>query len=276
MVDGSLTLVLPAHNEADNLRHVVARASETMSRFFESFEIVIVDDGSQDDTGQVADGLSAEFPQVRALHHAGNQGYGAALRTGFSESTGDWVMVMDSDRQFDIGDLVYLAPFIGEYDLVAGYRMHRNDPSHRILFGKTFRLAMRVLFGVQLYDIDCAFKVMRGDLLRRLNLESSGALVSTELMARWARAGGNWTQVGVNHYPRTAGEQSGGSLKVVARAIRDVPVLWYRLNRESPVEAPEDRERTQSTGLSITGAALAGALLLLTIASLAVRLSRRR
>lgn len=275
MIDGSLTLILPAHDEADNLPQVVRQANDTIPGFVRAHEIIIVDDGSRDGTPEIADALAADLDHVRVVHHPVNRGYGAALRSGLGASTGDWVMVMDSDRQFDIADLVYMAPFVEAYDLVAGYRMNRRDPAHRILFGKTFRLAMRTLFGVQLYDIDCAFKIMRGDLVRRLPLKSSGALISTELMARWARAGGSWAQVGVNHYPRTAGQQSGGSLKVILRAMRDVPVLWFRLNRETPVERVDGAE-PQPTGLSLTGAAVAGALLLATTISLVIRLFRQR
>jgi glycosyltransferase involved in cell wall biosynthesis len=246
MIDGKLTLVLPAHNEAENIEPVVRRALAIMPRHATDLEVVVVNDGSSDGTREAVRSLASEDSRVRLVDHPLNRGYGAALRSGFSASTGDYVMVMDSDQQFDIGDLVYLSPFIGEFDMVAGYRIHRNDPFHRTIFGKTFRLAMRTLFGVQLRDIDCAFKVMRGDILRSLPLESDGAMISTELMARWARSGATWTEVGVHHYPRTAGEQSGGSLRVILRAMRDVPLLWLKLRRESQ-QLRQDQSSPQAT-----------------------------
>jgi glycosyltransferase involved in cell wall biosynthesis len=236
MIDGSLSLVLPAHNEAENIAAVIDQAIETLPRFADRFEIIVVDDGSRDSTRCIVEHLAASDARVRVVVHPENRGYGAALRSGFKASTGDWVMIMDSDRQFDLGDLVYLSPLASQYDLVAGYRLHRNDPIHRTIFGKVFKLAMRLTFNVRLRDIDCAFKLMRGDVLRSIPLESDGAMISTELIARWAKVGASWTEVGVHHYPRTAGEQSGGSLRVILRAMRDVPVLWFRLRREDALD----------------------------------------
>ena len=276
MIDGKLSLVLPAHNEVENIDDVVKTAMRTLPRFSRDFEIIVVNDGSSDATEQVVQRLLEQVDGIRLVNHRENRGYGAALRSGFAASTGDWVMVMDSDRQFDIGDLVYLAPHTSEYDLVAGYRIQRNDPFHRTLFGKTFRLAMRVLFGVQLYDIDCAFKLIRGDMLRALDLESNGAMISTELMARWVRAGGSWTQVGVHHYPRVAGEQSGGSFRVILRAMRDVPSLWWRLQRDPVAQTNEKPESVGSPGLSPTGAAAILGAIVAVMAAVAFKVLRYR
>jgi glycosyltransferase involved in cell wall biosynthesis len=270
MIDGKLSLVLPAHNEQENIREVVNQAINVLPRFADSFEIIIVNDGSADSTGEIADELAAVQQFVRVVHHATNRGYGAALISGFRSSSGDWVMVMDSDRQFDLGDLVYLAPLVGAYDLVAGYRIRRNDPVHRVVFGRIFKLAVHFLFGLNMHDIDCAFKVIRGDLLRTLDLQSTGALVSTELMAKWVRMGATWTQVGVHHYPRPAGQQSGGSLRVVFRAMKDIPLLWYRLNRYGQMEF-DSGERPKQRGLSIAGAA---AIVVAVLGVLAVVVSR--
>jgi glycosyltransferase involved in cell wall biosynthesis len=274
MIDGKLSLVLPAHNEQENITAVVGDALNVLPDFCDAFEVIVVDDGSSDRTGEIADTLSQEIEEVRVIHHPWNRGYGAALISGFQASDGDWVMVMDSDRQFDIGDLIYLAPLVGEYDLVAGYRIQRNDPFHRILFGRIFKLAVRVLFGLRANDIDCAFKVIRGDLLRKLDLQSTGALVSTELLAKWIRSGATWTQVGVHHYPRPAGQQSGGSFRVVFRAMRDIPVLWYRINRgrQNPTV---DGESPRQRGLSIISAAILGTILFAVLAGIVSRLLRR-
>jgi glycosyltransferase involved in cell wall biosynthesis len=276
MIEGSLSLVLPAHNEEDNIEAVVDQAVHTLPGFVDEFEVIIVNDGSTDSTGQRAHALTQSCSPVRVVDHDVNRGYGAALRSGFETSSGDWVMVMDSDRQFDIGDLVYLAPFTSEYDLIAGYRIQRNDPFHRTLFGKTFRLAMRILFGVQLRDIDCAFKLIRGGVLRSLKLESDGAMISTELMARWARSGATWTQVGVHHYPRTAGEQSGGSLRVILRAIRDVPRLWLRLNREPIPERVHDTGPSGSTGVTPAAAFSLIAVVMGVVLLIAARVFRQK
>jgi glycosyltransferase involved in cell wall biosynthesis len=273
MIQAKLSLVLPAHNEVENIGPVVERAVSVLPSYFTTYEILIVNDGSTDGTREVADGLVASCEHVRVIHHPQNRGYGGALRSGFSASTGDWVMVMDSDRQFDPDDLIYLVPYVGEYDLVAGYRLQRNDPAHRILFGQTFKIAMSILFGVRLRDIDCAFKVMRGDLLRSLDLRSPGALISTELIARWIRAGGTWVEVGVHHYPRPAGEQSGGSFKVILRAMWETLVLWYRLDQEQRHRG-EEHTLPRTPGLSPRAAA-AGVLVLAALTAVLIRVFRR-
>jgi glycosyltransferase involved in cell wall biosynthesis len=178
--------------------------------------------------------LAAESDRVRLLRHGRNRGYGAALTTGFRATSGDFVMFMDADRQFDIRDLRLLAPFAGEYDIVAGFRMERSDPIHRRVFAELFNVAVRVLFGVHLRDIDCAFKLFRGDLLRGMPLTAPGALINTEIQAKARRQGATLEQVGVHHYPRVAGEATGGSPRVIARALGETLALWWRMRRYRP------------------------------------------
>jgi glycosyltransferase involved in cell wall biosynthesis len=226
---GSLTLVLPAHNEEANLGIVVERALSVLPRFAADFEVIVVDDGSRDGTGKIADSLAVADPRVKVVHHPRNRGYGAALTSGFAASRGDHVMFMDADRQFDVADLALLAPFVGAFDIVAGFRMERHDPLHRRIFAEIFNVTVRVLFGVHLRDIDCAFKVFRGDLLRSLRLTAPGALINTEIQAKARRQGATLEQVGVHHYPRVAGEATGGSLRVILRAMGETVALWWRM-----------------------------------------------
>lgn len=234
MILGKLSVVLPAHNEVDNLPPVLRRAFAVLPDLAEDFELVVVDDGSVDGTGQLLDKAAAENPRVRPVHHKRNRGYGAALTSGFAAATGDHIMIMDADQQFDIADLSYLAPFVRDFDIVAGYRIRRQDPMYRLIYARIFTLAVRVLFGIRLRDIDCAFKVFRADLLRAISLTSPGALINTEIMAKATRAGANWVEVGVNHYPRPAGESSGGSPKVVFRAMKETLRLWWRMRIYEP------------------------------------------
>jgi glycosyltransferase involved in cell wall biosynthesis len=231
---GSLSLVLPAHNEEENIRVVVEQALEVLPKFTSEFEIIVVNDGSRDHTAEIIDDLAATDSRVYAIHHKRNKGYGGALTTGFKATTSDYVMFMDSDRQFDISDIALLAPFVGKYDIVAGVRLERNDPFHRRLFAEVFNLTVRVLFGVHLHDIDCAFKIFRGDLLRSMELTAPGALINTEIQAKARRQGATVEQVGVHHYPRVAGEASGGSPKVIFRAMRETILLWWRMHSYVP------------------------------------------
>jgi len=234
MLDAKLSVVMPAHNEEANIEVVVRSCLEKLPGMVRDFEVVVVNDGSHDATGQILDRLGAEDARVVPVHHPVNRGYGDALMTGFSNTKGDFVMFMDSDRQFDIADLERLLPYIGQYDVVAGYRIHRQDPPVRLAYAGIFNWAVRLFFGIRVRDVDCAFKVFRGDLLRGMNLEIGGALINTEMLAKARRQGATLTEVGVNHYPRQEGQQSGGSFKVVFRAMRNFWRLWWRMRTWTP------------------------------------------
>jgi glycosyltransferase involved in cell wall biosynthesis len=234
MLPGSLSLVLPAYNEAENISYVVDSALAVLPAHAHDFEVIVVDDGSRDGTRALVESIARKDARVRLVRHAQNRGYGAALRSGFRATSGDFVMFMDADRQFDIRDIQLLAPFAADYDIVAGFRMERRDPLHRRVFAEAFNVCVRVLFGVHLRDIDCAFKLFRGDLLRSLDLTAPGALINTEIQAKARRQGVRLQQVGVHHYPRIAGTPTGGSPRVIVRAMGETIKLWWRMRGYVP------------------------------------------
>lgn len=237
-IPGSLSLVLPAHNEEANIRVVVERALEVLPHYTDTFEIVPVNDGSTDRTGAILEELAAEDERVHPVSYARNKGYGGALTSGFAATQHTYVMFMDADRQFDIADIDRLAPFVGKSDIVAGFRMERSDPLIRRVNAEVFNVAVRVLFGVHLRDLDCAFKIFRGDQLRSLDLISTGALINCEMQAKLRRQGATLQQVGVMHYPRVAGNPTGGSMKVILKAMRDIIILWWIMRDYHPVASP--------------------------------------
>lgn len=241
-IPGTLSLVLPAHNEEDNIEIVVRRALAVLPHFTEDFEILVVNDGSRDRTGAIIDRLSREDGRVKPVHHKVNRGYGGALKSGFKVSRFEYVMFMDSDRQFDIADIRLLSPFVPLFDIVAGFRMERSDPMHRRINAEIFNLAVRILFGVHMRDLDCAFKVFRGDLLRSLDLTTSGALINAEAQAKLRRQGATIVQIGVPHYARVAGHATGGSIRVILRAMVETVILWLRMHRyQPPTSSPAPR-----------------------------------
>src|SRR5438093_4699462 len=233
-VPGKISLVLPAHNEEPNIRAVVEEAKQVLPTAFTDYEVIVVNDGSKDRTLEIAQEMASEDPHVRVVNHPVNRGYGAALTSGFNAAEGDYIMFMDSDRQFDINDVHLLTPYVEDYDIVAGYRIKRSDPAHRLLNAAIFGLAVRLLFDIQIRDIDSAFKIFHAEVLRGINLESPGALINTEILAKAKVQGCDLTQVGVNHYPRLEGEQSGASFKVVFRAFREILRLWWRMRNYVP------------------------------------------
>ncbi|HEX5589855.1 MAG TPA: glycosyltransferase family 2 protein [Candidatus Limnocylindrales bacterium] len=227
----ALSYFFPAHNEEANLRGLVEEALATLPDLAETFEVIIVDDGSRDATPRIADELAAGDPRVRAVHHPKNRGYGAALRSGFAAARHDLIAFTDGDRQFRVADIGRLtARFAaGDTEVVVGYRIKRADPLVRTLYAKTYRLANRIFFGLRVTDVDCACKLFRRDALRGISVESGGAFFSAELLIKLRAAGRGVVEVGVPHYPRTAGSPTGAKPQVVLRAMRDFWLLRLRL-----------------------------------------------
>lgn len=228
-----LSYFFPAHNEDANLEALVAEALETLPTVAEVFEIIAVDDGSKDGTPALADALAARHPDVvRAIHHPTNLGYGAALRSGFAAARYELVAFTDGDRQFKIADISRLTTRLAEADrpdVVVGYRIKRADPLVRTLYARAYRLANRIFFGLKVTDVDCACKLFRREALEGLRVESGGAFFSAEMIIKLRAAGRSVVEVGVPHYPRTAGSATGARPEVVLRAVRDFWSLRLRM-----------------------------------------------
>jgi glycosyltransferase involved in cell wall biosynthesis len=226
-----LSYFFPVHNEAANLRGLVEEALATLPGLAEAFEIVIVDDGSKDETPRLADELAGAHVEVRAVHHATNLGYGAALRSGFAAARYANLALTDGDRQFKVADLGRLIERlgVGDVDAVVGYRIRRADPLVRTVYARVYRLANLIFFGLSVRDVDCACKLFRRSALEGVNVESGGAFFSAELLIKLRAAGRRLAEVGVPHYPRTAGSPTGAKPQVILRAVRDFWLLRLRL-----------------------------------------------
>ena len=220
-----LSYFFPAHNEEANIEGLVAEAVDSLPAIAETFEIIAVNDGSRDRTQVLADELTAAHPGVvRAVHHPTNLGYGAALRSGFAAARYELVAFTDGDRQFRVEDLGRLTERLGAADhpdVVVGYRIRRADPLVRTLYARAYRLANRIFFGLTVTDVDCACKLFRREALDDIHVESDGAFFSAELLIKLRAAGRSVVEVGVPHYPRTAGSPTGAKPQVIGRAVRD-------------------------------------------------------
>ncbi|MCG3178974.1 MAG: Undecaprenyl-phosphate 4-deoxy-4-formamido-L-arabinose transferase [Phycisphaerae bacterium] len=228
----SLSIFFPAYNEEANLPTLIERTLAAVRPLTDDFEIIIVNDGSSDRTQEVAEAIAREHPQVRPVRHEVNKGYGGALITGFESATRDAVFFSDSDNQFDLAEIAKFWELIGRHDAVIGYRIKRADPFMRKVNAFCWGRLIRVLFGFKVRDLDCAFKMFRRGALEGISLGSRGATITVELMARLHRKGVRWVQVGVHHYPRKAGVQTGAKLRVILRAFADLFRLRRRLRRE--------------------------------------------
>lgn len=234
--ESSVSVILPAFNEEENIEHVVRACLKAFDKYFSEVELIVVDDGSRDGTAEVVQRLAGRDSRIRLLRHSQNKGYGATLRTGISGSKNDWIFFTDSDGQFDPEDISIMAPMLPDYDMVVGYRINRSDNAYRRLMGWTFTRLVNVFFRTNVKDVDCAFKFMRGNLVRNLELTSEKHLLNTEILYHARRKGWRVGEVGVRHFPRRAGAQTGGDLRLIIKSVWEYWRLYFRLksNRSNP------------------------------------------
>jgi glycosyltransferase involved in cell wall biosynthesis len=218
----SISVFFPCYNEQGNVARVVGNALKVLDGLGADYEIIVVNDGSADETGRIADELAAQHERVRVIHHPQNRGYGAALQSGFRAAAKDLVFYTDGDGQFDLAEMPPLLERIRDCEIVSCYRLHRQDPLVRRINGWCWTRLVCLLFRLKLRDIDCAFKLYRREIFDGMPLCSTGALIDTEVLARAARKGCRIVQQGVHHYPRTAGAQTGANLRVILRAFREL------------------------------------------------------
>ncbi|MBU6321676.1 MAG: bifunctional glycosyltransferase family 2/GtrA family protein [Patescibacteria group bacterium] len=224
----SLSVFFPIHNERENLPELISETETVLSAspLIERYEIILVDDGSTDGSGELADAYALADRRIRAVHHAGNRGYGEALKTGLAAARLDYIFFTDADRQFDIVELAALLAHLPGHEAVIGYRAPRRDPAMRLVNAWGWNVLNRLLFGLKVRDIDCAFKLFARDAVRDLPLASSGAMASAEILIRLKDQGARIKEVPVSHAPRTKGRATGAKPSVIYRALAEMLALY--------------------------------------------------
>ncbi|MDB5098246.1 MAG: glycosyltransferase family 2 protein [Cyanobacteria bacterium RYN_339] len=224
----SVSIVLPAYNEEDIIEAVVQNCCDFLEGVCPDYEIVVVNDGSKDKTGEILDRLQAANPKVKPVHQA-NTGYGGALQAGFKNAHKEYVFFMDSDNQFDITELEKLIPHLGSVDVVLGYREQRQDHMGRKFNALGWRTLVNLLFNLGVRDIDCAFKIFKHDKLQMALPESEGAMINTEMLVKLKRRKTSWVEVPVTHYPRLGGKSTGANVGVIIKAFKELLKLHGKL-----------------------------------------------
>jgi len=223
----TLSAVLPAFNEEENIETAVKRMAETLEALqFREWEVIIVDDGSADRTGEIADRLANSDPdRIRVFHHQPNLGYAEALKTGFTAARHQLIFYTDSDNQFDVRELRGLLPLIEDADIVCGFRIYRFDPLTRLIMSWGFNLLVRLTFRINVRDIDCAFKLFRREVFDKVTIETKKFFVDAEVLAKARYNGFRMVELGVRHYPRPAGRSSIRPSHVLS-TLRELAAIW--------------------------------------------------
>lgn len=225
----AISVFFPCYNEQQNVVRTVENAREVLEKIGADLEIIIINDGSSDETGHIADELAGRDSRIKVVHHRRNLGYGAALQSGFGAATKELVFYTDGDGQFDMNEMPPLLPLMEEYDIISCYRLNRRDSMIRKINAWCWTKLVCLLFGLKLRDIDCAFKLYKREIFEHIELTSTGALIDAEILARAARKGYRIAQQGVHHYPRTAGSQTGAKFRVISRAFKELFELRRRI-----------------------------------------------
>ncbi len=222
----SLSVFFPCFNEAESLPVVLNQAMMVLPKLAKKFEIIVVDDGSIDQTKEVVDHFSKQFLEIRLVAHQQNLGYGAAVRTGIKSAKFDWIFYTDGDAQFDLAELEKFIKNTDSYKVILGYRKSRAEGLKRALFARLYKLYIDLLFRVHVKDIDCAFKLFKAEVIKPLDLFSTGAFISSEILYKLKKQKIEFMQLPVNHYPRKYGDSTGANLKVIAIGLWE-PLRLY-------------------------------------------------
>jgi len=235
-----LSIVLPAYNEEENIATAVNRCLTVLGQLGLPHEVIVVNDGSADATPAICKKLAADYSSLRVIDFEKNRGYGVALRTGFLAARYRHVFYTDSDNQFDVSEVKYFLPIIDSYDLVVGFRVYRYDRPMRLFLSWGYNFLVRLIFGIRVHDIDCAFKLFRREVFDAMQLESADFFIDTEIVVKAKRLGYRMNEVGVRHYPRMAG-QTTVRPSDIPRTLRTLVRIWrscLKMQRKPEAVAP--------------------------------------
>lgn len=229
----SLSVFLPAFNEEKNIEATVLKTLKVLESLkLDEYEIIVIDDGSSDQTAQRVSRIAKDNAGIRLVSHEVNLGYGAALKTGFKSSKYPWVAFTDADGQFDFSEITKFIGKTNEADLILGYRLNRSDPFDRVVLTFGWKTIAKILLGLNVKDYSCGFKLIKKEVFEKVQpLETEEKVTQIEFLVKAVKQGFRIAEVGVRHYPRVYGKATGGSLlsKVFLRSIVDLFVLWRKL-----------------------------------------------
>jgi glycosyltransferase involved in cell wall biosynthesis len=225
-----LSIFFPAYNDVGTIASLVLAAHMTVRELTDDHEVIVVEDGSPDHTGELLDEMARHFPWLKVVHHEANRGYGGALRTGFATATKELVFYTDGDAQYDPREMTELVNAFGpDVDFVNGYKISRNDPLHRVVIGRLYHWFVKIAFGLRLRDVDCDFRLMRRSVFEKVQLTRSSGVICVELMKKVQDHGFRVAEVPVHHYHRSYGKSQFFNFPRVVRTLVDLTRLWLEL-----------------------------------------------
>ena len=226
-----LSVFFPAYNEEENVGSTVKSAEKWLNQHKIAYEILVIDDGSVDNTAQVVKALAQKNPRIKLIRHQPNRGYGGALKSGLYRSQYPWICFTDSDGQFRFDEIAKFLPYTKDYDMIIGFRIARQDNIFRRFFASLLKLGDWMLFGLWYKDIDCGFKLFKREVVEKTKpLVTESAITTTEFIYRAKKAGFRIKEIGVTHHARLEGIQTGGQFKIIFKALKEALMLWWKIH----------------------------------------------
>lgn len=226
----SLSIFFPVYNDWGTIPSMAAQAIASAEKITDDYEIILVDDGSEEKTLQILDFLEVYFKQIRVVRHEKNRGYGGALRTGFKEARKEFIFYTDGDAQYDVRQLLLLAEAMNDdVDIVNGFKIKRHDPFYRVVLGKIYQYVAKFMFALPIIDVDCDFRLMRRKIFKDVELVSSSGTICVEMIHKMSKRGFRFAEVGVNHFFRSSGKSQFFNFRRLYHVGRDFLKLWYYL-----------------------------------------------
>lgn len=225
----SISVFFPAYNDECSIPKLVEDAISVIKPLTEDYEIIVVDDGSPDNVGAVADEMARKDRHIKVVHHEKNKGYGGALKSGFEASTKEYIFYTDGDAQYDVKEITRFLPYREEYDLVNGYKIKRGDKFHRVFFGKLYNRIARICFNLPVSDVDCDFRLFKSKVVKSLGLKSNEGFICVEMMHKMGEGKYKVKEVPVNHYPRLYGESQFFNYRSIQKSLKNFARGWWEL-----------------------------------------------
>ena len=226
----SVSAFFPAYNDAGTIPTMIIRALQTLPEVTDEYEVIVINDGSTDDTGQVLDEMARLYSRLRVIHHPQPSGYGGVLRAGFAAARKEWVFYTDGDAQYDARELGVLARAAADgVDMVNGYKIKRHDPFHRVVIGLAYQYFVKLVFGLSISDVDCDFRLMRRSMFDHVKLESTTGTITFEMVKKIQDAGYRIVEVPVHHWYRQYGLSQFFNFPRVGRTLLALIGWWWRL-----------------------------------------------
>lgn len=241
----SISIFFPAYNDAGTIASLVVLADRTCRQLTDDYEVIVVNDGSPDHTGDILAELGAKYENLRIVTHEKNKGYGGALRSGFAHATKDLIFYTDGDAQYDARELALLVPLMtDDVDVVNGYKISRSDPWHRIIIGNIYRTIIKLAFGLKIRDVDCDFRLIRRAEFNKVRLYSNSGTICVEMVKSLQDAGLRFAECPVHHYHRAYGKSQFFNFRRLFKTFKDLSALWWKLviKRDVQIVLPTDEK----------------------------------